>query len=77
MCRWHGRVPPEAGKVDDKQGRDMVGLAPEVLLPEALLPEAEALHVLVVVTEGCKPKGGTLQTRKAVWLHIVRILSKE
>ena len=57
---------PEAGEVHNKKGRDVVGLAPQVLLPKALLPEPEALHVLVVVTEGSEPKGCTLQkkTRK-------------
>lgn len=51
---------PEAGKVNNKEGRDVVGLAPQVLLPEALLPEPEALHVLVVVTERSEPEGCTL-----------------
>ena len=42
----------------------MVGLAPQVLLPKALLPEAEALHVLVVVTEGSETKRRTLKKKK-------------
>jgi len=41
----------------------VVGLAPQVLLPKALLPEAEALHVLVVVTEGSEPKWCTLKKK--------------
>ena len=53
---------PEASKVHNKEGRDVVGLAPQVLLPKALLPEPEALHVLVVVAEGGESKGRTLQT---------------
>ena len=54
---------PEASQVHDKEGRNVVGLAPEVLLPKALLPEPEALHVLVVVTEGGEAKRGPLQNR--------------
>ena len=55
---------PEAGEVHYKKGRDVVGLAPEVLLPKALLPEPEALHVLVVVTKGSEPKRCTLKEKK-------------
>ena len=32
-----------------------------MLLPKALFPEAEALHVLVVVTEWCETKRRSLQ----------------
>lgn len=45
------RGRPKASQVHNKEGRNVVGLAPEVLLPKALLPEPEAFHVLVVVTE--------------------------
>lgn len=54
---------PEASQVHNKEGRNVVGLAPEVLLPKALLPEPEPLHVLVIVTEGREAKGGSLQNR--------------
>ena len=54
---------PEASQVHNKEGRNVVGLAPEVLLPKALLPEPEPLHVLVVVTEGREAKRGSLQNR--------------
>ena len=56
---------PEAPQVHNKQSRDVVRLAPQVLLPETLLPEPEALHVLVVVAEGSEPKGSALQPRSA------------
>ena len=52
---------PEASKVHHKEGRNVIGFAPQVLLPEALLPEPESLHVLVVVTEGRESKRGSLQ----------------
>jgi hypothetical protein len=42
---------PEAGKIDDVEGGDVVGAAAQVVLPEALLPEAEPIHVLIVVAE--------------------------
>ena len=58
---------PEAGQINHEEGRDVIGLAPEVLLPEALLPEPEALHVLVVVTEGREPKWCALQLSIQLW----------
>lgn len=43
---------PESNKVDDIKRGDVIRAASQVVLPEALPPEAEAVHLLVVVTEG-------------------------
>ena len=61
VTKAEGDSRPEASQVHDEQGRNVVGLAPEVLLPKALLPEPEALHVLVVVTERREAERGSLQ----------------
>ena len=74
VLRVQGRALPKASQVHDKQSRDVVGLAPQVLLPEALLPEPETLHVLIVVAEGSEPKGSTLQPDWIAWVSTCMLL---
>lgn len=64
----HNARSPESLKVNNVEGRNMVGKVLKMGLPEALLPEAETIHLLAAVAERGVGQGCSVE------IHIIQLL---